>query len=429
MAEWTFSIKPDTLTLSQEHRRIVSFDREGRWSTIFLEGVTYQRGLSGQVLQRSLRPGAEGPRKELRPLAPEERARLAETTAELAQEALRELEAGDGLVRWELPPVVARALEDASIPPERLAQPWLERALSWDGERLEEDAERFLEVYQPITILPPDQYRAIYLQATHGCSYNKCAFCDLYRDRRFAVKTVEEFRRHVESVRDFLGKTALGRRTLFLGDGNALMAPTDRLLRWLEVASEIFPLAPGGSTAERLRYVESHPGTYEGFYVFQDLFHTREKSVAELQALAGRGLRRVYLGLETGSEALSRFLHKPGRPSMALQAVTNLHRAGLAVGIILLLGAGGSAYDEEHVRATADLLNQMDLGPDDLVYYSPIVEIPGLPYQKVMDAEGIRRLEPSELERQRQRLDEAIRAPLWPRGPRRSLYDIREFVY
>ncbi|MDI3298478.1 MAG: radical SAM protein [Bacillota bacterium] len=429
MAELTLSIKPDTLTLSREHRRIVAFDREGRWTTVFVDGVAYQRGLSGQVLEKALQPENGGLRKRLRALSPEERARLAEMTAELAGEARLRLERGDGLLRWELPPLVARVLEEAALRPEALALPWLERALAWDGARLEGDARRFLDVYQPISILPPDQYRAVYLQATSGCSYNKCSFCDLYRDRRFAMKTVEEFRRHVEAVRDFLGRTALGRRTLFLGDGNALMAPTDRLLHWMETASSVFPLAPGATIAERLRYVESHPGSYEGFYIFQDLFHTREKPVAELQALAAHGLRRVYLGVETGSEALSRFLHKPGRPSYALQAVRNLHRAGLAVGLILLLGAGGSAYAAEHVVQTADLLNRMELGPDDLIYYSPIVEIPGLPYQQAMDAEGIRRLDEAELEEQRRLLDAAIRAPRWPRGPRRSLYDIREFVY
>ncbi|MBX5465280.1 MAG: radical SAM protein [Clostridia bacterium] len=429
MAELTLSIKPDTLTLSRDHRRIVAFDREGRWTTLFLDGVVYQRGLSGQVVEKAVTEEDGASRKRLRALSPGERARLAGVTAELAGEAQRQLEHGDGQLRWELPPRVAHLLREAALPPEELARPWLERALAWDERRLEEDVRRFLEVYQPVSILPPDQYRAVYLQATTGCSYNKCAFCDLYRDRPFAAKTVDEFRRHVAAVRRFLGGTALGRRTLFLGDGNALMAPTDRLLHWMAEASSVFPLAPGATAAERIRYVESHPGTYEGFYVFQDLFHTREKSVAELEALAAAGLRRVYLGVETGSEALSRFLHKPGRPSYALQAVRNLHRAGLAVGLILLLGAGGEAYAEEHVSATAELINQMELGPEDLIYYSPIVEIPGLPYQRAMDAQSIRRLDEAELEEQRRRLDEAIRAPRWPRGPRRSLYDLREFVY
>ena len=50
------------------------------------------------------------------------------------------------------------------------------------------DISRFHQIYKPISILPPDQYQALVLQATEGCSFNTCTFCALYRDRRFHIK-------------------------------------------------------------------------------------------------------------------------------------------------------------------------------------------------------------------------------------------------
>ena len=48
----------------------------------------------------------------------------------------------------------------------------------------------------PVGILPPDQYLALVLQATEGCSFNTCTFCDLYQ-HPYRVKTADEFRAHV----------------------------------------------------------------------------------------------------------------------------------------------------------------------------------------------------------------------------------------
>ncbi len=39
---------------------------------------------------------------------------------------------------------------------------------------------------------PPSEADAYILQATIGCSWNKCTYCDMYRDKKFAVRSMEE---------------------------------------------------------------------------------------------------------------------------------------------------------------------------------------------------------------------------------------------
>ena len=93
--------------------------------------------------------------------------------------------------------------DGALIPPDErdpgivVAMQWLDAVVQWDFASLEQDARRYHRIYKPVSILPPDQYLSVVLQATEGCSYNECSFCTFYRDRKFRIKEVAEFSTHI----------------------------------------------------------------------------------------------------------------------------------------------------------------------------------------------------------------------------------------
>ena len=39
---------------------------------------------------------------------------------------------------------------------------------------------------------PPSEANSYILQATIGCSWNHCTYCDMYREKRFRVRPLEE---------------------------------------------------------------------------------------------------------------------------------------------------------------------------------------------------------------------------------------------
>ncbi len=397
--------------LSVDDTLVSSWDLAGRPYALVRESGTYRRGLDGRLLWKR-EETAEGPRVRRR-LPAEEGAPMVEAARREAQQSLAILRdvrrpgpegstgAGDG------GPFGARPVE---APQGDDAVDRLRQIVAMDGAALHEDARRFLTASGPVGILPPDQYLALVVHVTEGCSWKACTFCGLYRDVRFRRKSPDELAAHVAALRDYFGRSIALRPSVFLGDANALCLARDHLLPLVERVARDFPGAP--------------------LFSFVDAWTAQRKSVAEWRAYAALGLKRVYVGLETGDPGLLAWLEKPGSPQDALDLVGALHEAGAAAGVIVLLGAGGERFADAHAARTAETLTAMRLGPNDLVYFSEYVDEPGLAYGR--RAAGAPDLLPLSPERNAQ-LRRSILAGLRPadpaRPPRSATYDIREFVY
>jgi hypothetical protein len=393
----TLSVKPNCLTLSvQGHQaaQVMSYDYAGRLWTAMDQSISYRRGLDGKMVAKWQTPGGGRDRRWL-PL--QQSLDLEDRLRQRVQDFLADLQAG-------------KAELDTSLP--ELASQGFRRILDFDREQSQADAAAYARVYKPVGILPPDQYMAVVLQATEGCAFNTCTYCQFYRDRPFRIKEPEQFRSHARAVRDFLGEGLSLRRTLFFGDANALVAPMPRLLPLFDIAAQEYDI-------ERLG----------GIYAFLDGFSGQKKSPRDYRMLAERGLKRAYIGLESGSPELLRFLHKPGAPADALQAVRAMKEGGVAVGVIVLLGAGGRAYARQHVDDTVALVNQMGLDMDDIIYFSELVEAEGMLYVQDAFQARLQPLSQDECIAQGEEIEERLEFSERGGYPHISRYDIREFVY
>ena len=141
-----------------------------------------------------------------------------------------------------------------------------------------------------------------------------------------------------------------------------------------------------------------------GIYAFLDGFSGEKKSVDDYKKLKNLGMKRIYIGLESGNEDLLKFLRKPGNPSDALQAVRSIKAGGVSVGIILLLGAGGKKYGKKHIQDSIHLINQMQLDADDLIYFSELIESEGMEYSRDAYRSEVTPLSPIERMQQAERL-------------------------
>lgn len=395
-------VKRHAISLMLDEREVYTFDPTGRLWMAFIDGVNYKRGLDGRMVCKWVTPDGI---RHLRRLTIEE---------------------ADGVLRW----AHQMALQANEAFPSRadpVCKQYLQKACGWDVEAHHRDAERFLQIYKPVSILPPDQYLALVLQITEGCHWNRCTFCDFYRDRRFAVKTPEHLREHIAKVQDYFGETLRLRNRIFLADANALVAPQRILVPLLQIVRDTFPIEPAELPPDELnRWREGHPVRFQGMYSFIDAFTGYRKSVRELRELQQLGVRRVYIGVETGCEPLLRFLHKPQTNEEVLQLVDALKGADIKAGIIILLGAGGNRYAEAHVRDTVALLKRLAWDRGDILYFSELMEPYAGEYTRLVQEAGIRPLTSEQMREQRRQIEGSLNLPP---GVQRATYDIREFVY
>jgi len=404
----TLGLSPEATTLTVDEG-VSSYDLCGRPFVLTREDTTWRRALDGRLLEK--RPARDGVRPRVRRIMPASEGAAPVETARLEAEA------------------ISRALAGASVEPSLRAEATrrLNLIVSMDAESLAQDARRFGAVYGTVGILPPDQYLALVLQVSEGCSWNACTFCTLFRGRRFRIKGIGEFEGHMRAVRAYFGEAAVLRRRLFLGDANSLCVPHERLLPLMEAAAREFPVVPRNlSPRTRRGWLRAKPRGVLGLYAFVDAWSGHEKAVEEYQAYARLGLRRVYVGLETGDPDLLHWLNKPGSPEDAVHLVSTLHAAGISVGVIVLIGPGGELFFDAHIRKTAEVLTSMRLGPDDLVYFSELVE-PAPEYLRLAARDNVIPLGPER--RLVQRRDLLSRLEAAGAAAPVSTYDIREFVY
>jgi radical SAM superfamily enzyme YgiQ (UPF0313 family) len=281
-------------------------------------------------------------------------------------------------------------------------------------------------LYHDVPVLPPDQYTALVLAATDGCRYNQCTFCGLYRDVRFRRRTVSEFREHVRAALQYHGASLTLRRTVFLGQADALLGPRSWREEVLQVVQEFCQFPPPDRPRGAASWWQGSETQFSGITSFLDAFAGQRISADEFAAMRELHLRQVFIGMESGSNALLRWLRKPSTAEETLAAVRAAKEGGVRVGVIVLVGAGGEPYYDEHVRETIQLIQAMRLEPGDYVYLSPIVAAHGAEYTEIAAAGGIAPLSPARLHAQESLLRDGIRQP---QGPYVAHYEVDDFVY
>lgn len=192
--------------------------------------------------------------------------------------------------------------------------------------------------YEGTLYRPPSEANSLILQATIGCSYNRCTFCAMYRDKRFRVRPLDELRREIAWARESMR----GVRKVFLADGDALVAKARFLSDLLRELREAFP---------NLRRVSAYASP-------QSL---QVRTSEELARLRAAGLTQLYLGIESGDDATLAWLDKGVDADELVRVGRKAQEAGMKLSTMILLGAAGRARSLEHARASADVVNR--IGP------------------------------------------------------------------
>lgn len=269
---------------------------------------------------------------------------------------------------------------------------------------------------------PPSEggSNSLLVRFTRNCPWNRCAFCAMYKTRKFQIRNIDEIKADIDAMaamRDELlnlspkkwipsqgtsqgisrraaveiinkhpelnghpGFSMLfnflisGARTAFLQDGNTVIMKTEDLVAALIYLRRTFPTIARVTTYARSKTIA-------------------KKKLSELEAIRAAGLDRLHVGLETGDDKLLARIAKGVSGQDHIKAGRKAVEAGFQLSEYWMPGLGGKAFWENHARHTADVLNAIN---PHYIRSRPFRPIPSTPMHDDFQAGSLQLLAPEE---------------------------------
>lgn len=191
-------------------------------------------------------------------------------------------------------------------------------------------------IYEGVVYRPPSERKSLIIQVTVGCSHNKCTYCNMYRNKKFKIKSLEDIFEDLKCAKDIYDTVD----RIFLGDGNALCLETEKLIMILDKIRSLFPECKG-------------IGIYGSP---RDIY---KKSLGDLKKLRSYGLDIIYSGIESGSDKVLELVNKGTNSTEIVQGGKNVKESGIKLSLIVISGLGGRKYWEDHAYRTAEIISEI----------------------------------------------------------------------
>jgi radical SAM superfamily enzyme YgiQ (UPF0313 family) len=218
---------------------------------------------------------------------------------------------------------------------------------------------------------PPSEANSILIQLELGCPWNRCGFCNMYKDMQFK-------RRNLSEILDDIIVASMYCRDytrLFMGDSNSMVLATEDLIKILDTIYANFHKMKRVTAYARAKTV------------------AKMKTVEELKALHEHGLTRLHVGLETVSDELLAIITKGATAADMIEGGKKIMASGISLCFYIMPGLGGKEYSKQHVIGTANVLNQVN---PDFIRVRTFVPHPNTPMWEKVQQKEITLLTPEE---------------------------------
>lgn len=234
--------------------------------------------------------------------------------------------------------------------------------------------------YEIGPIRPPNEAYSLLVRFTRNCPWNRCAFCHIYKGKKFERRSLEEIKSDIDTIkrisdqiRDLSSRHGLagevtedlvqnifssgtyndcfksvsvwlffGGKNVFIQDANSLVMKVDDLAEALWYLRQAFPSVDRVTSYARSQTI------------------AQRLSVEDLTRIRKAGLARLHIGLESGSDIVLRFMDKGVSKEQHIIAGRRVKDAGIELSEYVVPGLGGKKWSVEHASETADTLNRID---------------------------------------------------------------------
>lgn len=196
---------------------------------------------------------------------------------------------------------------------------------------------------------PPSEANSLIIQATLGCSHNKCSFCSMYKGKKFTIKPLEKIK---EEILEFRRIDSYVQR-IFIADGDALIIPMNDL-------------------RELLKFIKNTFKECTRVTMYASPKSIRLKTIDELIELKNLGLEMVYMGIESGNEDILKDINKSATRDEIIQAGKKIKESGIKLSATIISGIGGKEKTDIHAKDTGSIISIIK--PDYIGVLSLMVE-------------------------------------------------------
>jgi radical SAM superfamily enzyme YgiQ (UPF0313 family) len=184
---------------------------------------------------------------------------------------------------------------------------------------------------------PPAEANSALIQATIGCSWNRCAFCEMYTSKQFRKRPFEDVKTDIKALARYFE----GTKKVFLADGNAFVLAPKFLIPILEEIKLQFG---------NIQRVSSYA-------LPSDILAKTDEDLRDMRAL---GLKLLYIGIESGDDELLGLVNKGETFKSTVEGIQKAHKAGFDTSVMIINGLGGMLYSNQHAIESAKLVNEIN---------------------------------------------------------------------
>ena len=223
---------------------------------------------------------------------------------------------------------------------------------------------------------------SLLLRVTENCPWNRCSFCEMYKDHRFALRPVEEITADIDrvaAIRDEIIAVAklpgLGGRidgrladTLLAAGGDLTgNASFITVFNWLMSGAATAFLQDADSMIMRshelvdmLQYLRRTLPSLTRVTSYSRSKTLARKKPEELRLIHEAGLDRVHIGLETGDDDVLASIGKGVTRAEQIEGGRKAMAAGFQVSEYWMPDLGGRERWRQHAENTASALSAIN---------------------------------------------------------------------
>jgi radical SAM superfamily enzyme YgiQ (UPF0313 family) len=179
---------------------------------------------------------------------------------------------------------------------------------------------------------PQDEMHTCLLPVTSGCSWNRCAFCSMYKNVTYRQISFSDIETELRSGNLYTEK-------VFLTGADPMSIGFDRMKRLLEMIRRYLPYCHRVGTYASVKNIAGY-------------------SVEELSVLHDAGLRMLYIGFETGRDDILKLMDKGHTVREAVEQAQKLNEAKIPFCTVIMYGIAGAGQSVDNAVATAGMINR-----------------------------------------------------------------------